>query len=214
MHNINTKSYWDKRFLTGDWEHKRGRDQTRKFAISQIKYLDISKDFTGTILDFGCGLGDSFPIYKKAFPKAKLIGLDISEEAIKKCQDTYGHLAEFISGDYNNVPEVDIIIASNVFEHLSNDKFTAEVLMKKSRQLNIIVPYNEQLLPDSEHINSYNISYFNNIGRYKYKIFSCKGWSQYGINLIYHLFLKNLLRPLFGKPMIERAKQIIYIFNS
>ncbi len=88
-------------------------------------------------------MGDAIPIYKKNFPKAKLIGLDISGEAIKKCRDKFGDIAQFICGDYTSVPEVDIIISSNVFEHLSNDKIIAEYLLNKCKILNIIVPYKE-----------------------------------------------------------------------
>ena len=65
MENINTKEYWEKRFSTGDWEKSKGKTQTEDFAKSQVKYLNISKNFSGTILDFGCGLGDAFPVYKK-----------------------------------------------------------------------------------------------------------------------------------------------------
>ncbi|MDX8412753.1 MAG: hypothetical protein R8J85_01570 [Mariprofundales bacterium] len=74
--NINTKAYWDDRFSSGDWEEKRGRWQTESFAKGQIEHLKISSDFKGTILDFGCGLGDAMPIYRQSFPLAKLIGMD------------------------------------------------------------------------------------------------------------------------------------------
>lgn len=213
MNNINIKFYWDNRFANGDWEYKLERNQTRKFAGSQIKHLDISRDFKGTILDFGCGLGDAFLIYKKAFPKAKLMGLDISEVAIKKCNEHYGHLATFISGTNGDVPIVDIIIASNVFEHLTDDISIAKNLLIKCRQLNIIVPYKEKIISVSEHINTYDENYFHDLDKYEYKIFVSRGWSQYGVSLIYHLYLKNILRPLFGNPIAKRAKQIIFKFK-
>ena len=44
MRNINTKHYWDKRFGSGDWEQKEGRDQTKDFALSQIPLLNIDKN--------------------------------------------------------------------------------------------------------------------------------------------------------------------------
>ena len=213
MKNINTKLYWDTRFSNGDWEQKRGRSQTRQFALSQIPYLEIPKRFSGTILDFGCGLGDAFPIYKDAFPNATLIGLDISEEAIKKCKESYGNFAEFICGTFIDVPKVDIIISSNVFEHLTDDISIAKHLIEKCGQLYIIVPYKEKLTPGSEHINSYDENYFLSLGQYEFKIFLSRGWSQFGINLIYHLYFKNIFRPFFGKPIILRSKQLIYIFK-
>ena len=82
--NINTKEYWDRRFSTEDWENKSGRQQTRSFAEEQCKRLDVPKSFNGVITDFGCGLGDAMPVYKKFFPQAVLRGYDLSTEAISK----------------------------------------------------------------------------------------------------------------------------------
>ena len=141
------------------------------------------------------------------------MGLDISEVAIKKCNEHYGHLATFISGTNGDVPIVDIIIASNVFEHLTDDISIAKNLLIKCRQLNIIVPYKEKIISVSEHINTYDENYFHDLDKYEYKIFVSRGWSQYGVSLIYHLYLKNILRPLFGNPIAKRAKQIIFKFK-
>ena len=218
INNINTKSYWDNRFKTGDWESKFGRYQTRKFALSQIKHLEISKDFTGTILDFGCGLGDAFPIYKRFFPKAKLIGLDISEEAVILCNEHYGQLVKFICGTNEDVPMVDIIIASNVFEHLSNDIQIAKDLLLKCSQLYIIVPYNEinHNDPMHEHVNFYNEYYFNDLitNHIKFKIFISKGWGKSGLDLYYNVYLKNIARLLLRRKIAIRPKQIMFKFSK
>lgn len=211
--NINTKSYWENRFATGDWEVKLGRNQTRNFALSQTKHLDIKSDFAGTILDFGCGLGDAFPIYKRAFPKAKLIGLDISKEAIVKCNARYGHLANFICGTNDDVPTVDIIIASNVFEHLTNDREIAIDLLKKCSKLYIIVPYNEEMYnnPKQEHVNSYTEFYFEDFtSNISFKIFSSRGWGKSGIDLYYNIYLKNIARLLLGRELEKNRKQIMF----
>jgi trans-aconitate methyltransferase len=112
--NINTKEYWNNRFSSNDWEENRGRWQTQSLAKGQLEYIDIANDFNGTILDFGCGLGDAIPIFKEKYSNAKFIGMDISESAIEKCRGTYGDIADFHQGDWSNVPQVDVIIASNV----------------------------------------------------------------------------------------------------
>lgn len=214
MNNVNTKSYWDNRFSSGDWENKSGRLQTRKFALSQIKHLDISKDFNGSILDFGCGLGDAFPVYKKNFPKARLIGLDISEGAIDKCKKLYGHLGKFICGTFDDVPVVDIIISSNVFEHLSDDIKIAKNLLSRCNQLYIIVPYNEMDHdnPQHEHVNyNYNEFYFRNVTKnITYKIYYSKGWGKEGIDLYYNIYFKNIARFFLGKNLVKRLKQIMF----
>jgi cyclopropane fatty-acyl-phospholipid synthase-like methyltransferase len=205
MNNINTKSYWNNRFASGNWEDKKGRIQTQQFAISQISLLNIPNNFSGTILDFGCGLGDAFPMYREAYPDAKLLGIDISDEAIKKCKKDYGHIGDFMCGDYNDVPKVDIIIASNVFEHLSDDRTIAKHLLEKCTQLNIIVPYKERLVMGSEHINSYDEDYFSELNKFlcSYKVFKCKRFTQFGFKeLYYNIYFKNLLRPLIKKPKL------------
>jgi len=213
MININTKSYWDNRFSNGDWESKNGRNQTMEFAKSQVSLLDIPKDFSGSILDFGCGLGDAFPIYKDVYPNAKLIGLDLSEKAIEKCRTKYGEIAEFISGDYMVVPKVDIIITSNVFEHLSNDKAISSHLKKQCDVLYIVVPYREVITQVCEHVNSYDENSFKDLNLQFYKIFITRGYSQYGFSLLIDVHLKNILRPLIGRRMVKRSKQILMKFT-
>jgi SAM-dependent methyltransferase len=210
--NINTKAYWDKRFSSGDWENKNGRKQTKDFALAQIRNFDLPNKFSGTILDFGCGMGDSFPIYKNAYPNAKLIGIDISISAIKKCKEMYGSLGSFISGSHEDVPMVDVIISSNVFEHLTDDLEIAKKLIEKCNKLFIIVPYKENILPGNEHVNTYDEFYFKKIGTYDYEIFVSKGWGEHGLTLLYEIYLKNILRLLFGKPLLKRSKQIMFKF--
>ncbi|MEA3467600.1 MAG: class I SAM-dependent methyltransferase [Thermodesulfobacteriota bacterium] len=70
--------------------------QTESFAKGQVEFLKILSDFVGTLVDFGCGLGDAMPIHKKKFPYAKLIGIDISQSAIDKCLVKYDEIATFI----------------------------------------------------------------------------------------------------------------------
>ena len=208
--NINTEEYWNQRFSSQDWEEKNGREQTRNFAAAQISRLRLPKSFSGVLLDFGCALGDALPIYRNYFPSAVLYGLDQSEYAISKCIEHYGDIATFINGDHTDVPSVDVIIASNVFEHLSSDITVAATLLKKTSVLYIIVPYREEILCD-EHINRYDANYFASLGRVSTTVFSCKGWSECGpVALWYRVYLKNVIRALLGRPLRRRSKQIMF----
>lgn len=209
---INTKEYWENRFASGDWEVKQGRLQTEAFARGQVPYLELGNDFEGTILDFGCGLGDAMPIYRENFPKAKLIGVDISANAISKCRMKYGSMATFTQADYNSVPEVDVIIASNVLEHLSNDREVAQALLHRCKDLYVFVPYDERPLC-SEHVNTYGMNHFRELGKYTYKVFACKGWTPHGKDLWWGIYLKNIVRPLLGRQILRRGMQIMFHFK-
>ena len=212
--NPNTRNYWEQRFSTGDWESKGGRGQTESFARGQIPYLKIGANFDGTLLDFGCGFGDAMPVYKEQYPKAKLIGMDISHSAIEMCRTKYGSIASFIHGDYASVPEVDIVIASNVFEHLTDDRQIAKSLLSKCKSLYVIVPYKEcPLFP--EHVNTYDENYFSGLGKYDCRVFPCAGWSQYGLRgLWYQVHFRNLFRLLLQKPLCRRNKQNLFHFDA
>lgn len=208
--NINTKDYWEKRFATGDWENKMGTQQTTLFAKTLSPHLRIDHRFPGKILDFGCGLGDAIPVYREHYRRASLIGVDITQTAIAKCVERYGDIAQFIQCDYTQVPDADVIISCAVFEHLSNQMEVARHLLTKCTDLYIIVPYKEVLCPGSEHVNSYDESCFSELGEHDYTVFLSEGWSEYGLRLWFHIYLKNLLRPFFGRNIVRRKKMIMF----
>jgi SAM-dependent methyltransferase len=211
--NINTRQYWENRFLSGDWVQKSGRNQTRKFALSIVPKLNIDRDFAGTILDFGCGLGDAIPVYRKHFPKAKLLGMDISVSAVEQCREKYGALATFIRGDSRHIPQVDIIISSNVLEHISDDKIIVKEMLNKCSALYIAVPYKEFPMIE-EHVNYYDEFYYSDISEYDFRIFNCVGWTPYGPRgLFYNIYLKNIIRRISGEKIHNRNKQILFTFK-
>jgi len=83
-----------------------------------------------TILDLGSGGGiDVFLAAKKVGPKGKVIGVDMTEEMIRKARDTaskYGYEnVEFRTGEIENLPiedgSVDVVV-SNCVINLSPDK--------------------------------------------------------------------------------------------
>lgn len=70
---------------------------SRKNLIKNIKNITNPLDNI-KILEIGCGFGYVSDILKKAFPKAEITGMDISNTAIKKAKDLFPYL-NFIIGD-------------------------------------------------------------------------------------------------------------------
>ena len=212
--NVNTKAYWDNRFASGDWEEKNGCWQTQSFARGQIPHLNIPRDFAGTILDFGCGLGDALPVYRQHFQKARLMGMDISSQAVELCRKKYGQWASFFQGTADDVPAgVDVIIASNVLEHLDEDIEVARILRGKCADLYIVVPYREAPL-FGEHVHSYDRNHFSALGPCTQKVFACRGWSSYGRERWLQIYFKNVFRYLLCRPLRRRNLQILFHFKG
>ena len=212
--NINTRAYWDSRFASNDWEAKSGRRQTRLFAEEQCERLGLPSTFSGIIADFGCGLGDAMPVYRTCFPQATLRGYDLSNEAIRKCREKYGGMATFEQGEADDVKVSDVIIASNVFEHLSNDRKVLKTLLAKCSLLYVVVPYREKIVDPSEHVNSYNENSFREYER-EIRIYRTKGMGEHGWRVFYNIYIKNFYRLLAGKTIVRNLnKQIMYVFRG
>lgn len=212
--NINTERYWNTRFTSGDWSARGGRRQTRWFALAQVRRMPLPRDFTGTIVDFGCGLGDAIPVYRRCFPRAELVGVDISAGAIASCRAKYGSVAKFRQGDHAAAPECDVVIASNVLEHLDGHEQVATALLRKCRDLFVAVPYREHLIHRrGEHVNTYDEHSFADLPRCSARIFACRGWSQCGWDHWYQIRFKNALRMLLGRPRRRRDLQILFHFH-
>src|SRR4051812_13831088 len=139
MNNPNTIDYWDKRFKTGDWQDKGGFSQTHCFAVAQLPHLGLDVSFSGAICDFGCGAGDSFPVYRRAFPGASLFGVDFSDAAIDICRARYSAIATFRTGGVEAVPDSDVIICSNVLEHVDDDEAIVSALKAHCSKLFVVV---------------------------------------------------------------------------
>lgn len=217
--NINTKEYWDDRFATShkmSWRANAGEIQTRMFAHEIAKRLKMNVDFNGTILDFGCALGDAIPVYKKRYPNAQFFGTDISTAAIEICIQKFGDIATFFAKDVDDIPSVDVIIISNVLEHLTNDKEFVERLLSKCKDLYIAVPYDEQAPLHAEHVNSYNRHTFDYLNAEK-EVYLCRGYAASEILKSYiNIELKNIIRPLFKIPLYKGglSRQILFYIKS
>lgn len=97
------------------------KDRTQP-AIDLANRLE---DFApNSILDLGCGPGNSTKVLKDKFPTAKIIGADNSDEMLKKARELYPDI-EFIyldaNGDLNEVNEkFDIVFSNACIQWLPN----------------------------------------------------------------------------------------------
>ena len=169
VENVNTKDYWESRFFLKNW-NKSGRKQTYEYARANVAQMNITPEFNGTILDFGCALGDALPVYSLRFPIAKLYGIDISENAVIECKKRFGSLAQFRTGDVEKVTFTNVIIASHVMEHFSNDREIVKKLLSKCNDLFLFVPFKENPLYH-EHVNYYTEKYYDEFNVVEKKMF-------------------------------------------
>lgn len=210
--NINTMDYWNKRFTSHDWNKKGGNVQSKSHANYYVEHLGIPREFTGTICDFGCAEGDAFPVYKSNWPDAKLVGVDFSVRAIEHAQENYGSIGNFICSDFQEIPQSEIMISSHTFEHIENELDVLDQLLSKCAKLFVIVPYKESPL-GSEHLRRYDYDSFRDYTDLKWYVCGT-GWPFEGLSLFMQIYVKNLIRPIIGRPVVRMPQQIIFQFQG
>ena len=95
------------------------------FAEKRVEYTalwlhELGKSEAGRIADFGCGVGSSTPHFRRHFPQAELLGLDVSAPSIQRARELHGDASTFaLLQDAGNVAECDLVYCNGVFHHIA-----------------------------------------------------------------------------------------------
>lgn len=89
-------------------------------------YLSKMRASCRRIADFGSGIGNSIPYFRKYFPGTNLICVDVSARSHRLAQDRFPGKEEFLLIEGNNVPiddaSQDIVFSACVFHHISGEE--------------------------------------------------------------------------------------------
>jgi SAM-dependent methyltransferase len=103
------------------------------------KWLRQSRVEVGSVLDFGCGTGDTVAYLARAFPGARILGVDISPFMIEKARER--QLPEDrvafreIEGEGVDAPPCDLIMIAMVLQH-NDDARVHRIFRDFARLLN------------------------------------------------------------------------------
>lgn len=79
-----------------------------------------------TILDFGCGVGNSIPYFSKHFPDTKLVGADVSRKSVDLATQRFGAAAEFVALNGQSIGfrngQFDLLFSACVFHHIPHEE--------------------------------------------------------------------------------------------
>jgi ubiquinone/menaquinone biosynthesis C-methylase UbiE len=74
------------------------------------------------ILDFGTGVGNSLPYFRKYFPQSVIIGADVSSRCLALAAQRFPGIASLVVFDGERLPfhdqSFDAVLAANVFHHI------------------------------------------------------------------------------------------------
>lgn len=143
---INSRAYWDRRFSV-DWDERGGPDQSRFFASIMLEWLSPGlrrevHEQGWSICDWGCAEGDGTAVLASAFPSSRVSGVDLAPAAIAKASERYPAIS-FRPNDAENLADAsDVVVTSNVLEHLDDPWGTLAKLAPLARHaIVMLVPF-------------------------------------------------------------------------
>lgn len=121
-----------------------------KVNMSVVEYIgDI-----GTVVDVGCGLGYTTSFLKEIFPNANVMGTNIESSYQYKVAKNLGKNRGFnMKPGFKEVGKVDLVFASEYFEHFINPIEHAHELLKNTRPKFVIT---------ANGFNGHSTGHFNN----------------------------------------------------
>lgn len=117
-------------------------------AIDLVKRTAITDP--QNILDIGCGPGNSTKVLKDAFPSAKILGIDRSENMIQKARETYPDMAfevMDITNEMQRLDSFDLIFSNACLQWIPNHRELIPSLfhrLNKGGVLAVQMPMNSQ----------------------------------------------------------------------
>jgi SAM-dependent methyltransferase len=90
------------------------------------------------ILDFGCGVGNSLPYFRRHFPRSRITGTDVSSRSLAVAKQRFPAVANLAQMSSNgSLPfaseSFDIAFAACVFHHIPHDEHVA--LLREWRRI-------------------------------------------------------------------------------
>lgn len=124
------------------------KEQRTQPAIDLAKRIPF--EHPNNILDIGCGPGNSTAVLKKMFPQAAVLGVDSSEDMIKKAKETYSDI-NFklcdVTNELDKLDKYDIIFSNACLQWIPDHKKFIPMLfnrLSKNGVLAVQIPMNRQ----------------------------------------------------------------------
>jgi SAM-dependent methyltransferase len=108
------------------------------FSEYKARYLaaHLPANFSGKILDYGCGIGRLMFFIRKYFPAASLCGYDPSHESLQKASQSLPSDMVLMESPSKLDSDYDVIILANVLHHVEPSK-RAELIAELAGRLKV-----------------------------------------------------------------------------
>jgi ubiquinone/menaquinone biosynthesis C-methylase UbiE len=157
-----------------------------------------------SILDFGSGIGNSTPFFRREFPTAELANADVSQRSLDIAESRFAHLATGLRIEDSRIPvkdnTFDIAFSACVFHHIAHEEHTGWLreLRRVTRNGGMLTIFEHNPLNPLTVRTVYRCPFDENALLIKAKEFVARcresGWKDPKVQ--YHLFFPHALSAL------------------
>jgi SAM-dependent methyltransferase len=156
--NINTISFWNKKYRTKEFCNRNIFVEMDRF----FSFGFIPKHEKVSVLDLGCGYAWHFDRLAEKYPLVTWYGTELSTLATALNNRDFPKYKFWQQDICDSEPfpvTVDYIMTSHVFEHLNDPLCVFEKCKKAARKKVIVcVPYGTHKNEDGEHMHSFDLA--------------------------------------------------------
>lgn len=177
------------------------------FAEYKIKLL---REFVGSgekaisIMDFGCGVGNSIPHFRNYFPSANITGADVSSRSIDIAKERFSGNEQYtlLAKDSISIPDAtfDVVFTACVFHHIPHSEHSlwlSELYrVTKSGGYFVIFEHNPYNPITVHMVNTCPFDVNAKLIKAGNFIKTAKNVGWQSPHLRYHLFFPNMLKSL------------------
>ncbi|PZA09412.1 class I SAM-dependent methyltransferase [Rhodopseudomonas palustris] len=104
-----------------------GPEYFAEYKINALKQIaDRAKLSPSRIFDFGAGIGNSIPFFRKYFPGAQIASADVSARSLEICRERFPDADNLLLIEEDRIPPLgelyDIVFSACVFHHIPHDE--------------------------------------------------------------------------------------------
>lgn len=217
--DMNEKDFYNE--IWTKWTHITNGPSARH-RIRLITKLIKKHNLHSKILDIGCGEGNLLENLGSEYNE--LYGMDISTIALDNISPVVKDNITFFIGDLSKKDSLtsmkfDVIICSEVLEHIENDAAAIEnlnELLNSSGHLIITVPYKNKYWTKHDEFSGHFRRYefdeiINKLKKNGFSIIEGFSWGWPLFNIYHHVLLKNInSNIIYGKP--NKFKSVVSSF--
>ena len=104
-----------------------GPEYFAEYKIRKLRQIvDRSQLRASRICDFGSGIGNSIPFFRKHFPDASLTSSDVSQRSLDLSQQRYPQSGNYVLIENDRIPSepdaFDVVFSACVFHHIAHNE--------------------------------------------------------------------------------------------